>query len=63
MRDQSTAVRDAREHAGDLVDALQDADAPESVIRDAEALHLRVCALIGVENKIVNSISDKTRAC
>lgn len=42
MRDQETAVRDAREHATELIDALQDADAPGDVIADAEALYAQV---------------------
>lgn len=45
MRDQTQAVDDAKHHAAQLVDALQDADASSDVIAEAEALQTSVANL------------------
>lgn len=42
MRDQTTAINDAQKHATELIDALQDGNAPRNVIDAAEALHTQV---------------------
>lgn len=39
MRSQAEAWNDSLEHATELVDALQDADAPPRIIEGAQALH------------------------
>lgn len=42
MRSQEEATSDALEHAGELVNALQDADASEDLITSAEKLQSKV---------------------
>lgn len=42
MRGQETAEEQAKHHAAQLVRALQDADAPQPLIDQAESLHASV---------------------
>jgi len=42
MREQDVAEKDAELHATMLIRALQDADAPEQLIDDAESVQARI---------------------
>lgn len=42
MRSQSEARNDALEHSAELIDALQDMDAPPHLISEAEDVHNEV---------------------